>query len=486
MFLFSVFVPRLKLGKKSSTNSLKGSPKASPRKHSSLRNSPRDQEPIVVPNRLDEIRKKIDYIPEGGFQVTVRDFGRGHGGYVYLKGKKIFPNNSNIGISEEKLNSVFEEIFEGNSIRNYIKQSANQYGFLTLSQRCTGAVITSRYPTWLLNCKASRHDFIINPDNSLTYIERFYVDSYNDCDNNAKISPRGKDSLDNVNTEDSGIDTSEKNRPLGIFVTRSVIKPDEAGLVKHVVEKDVCYVLDDRLINPDEEHQKLFDDKNVEIFVDRKDISFQNVEDELNNEILSEIYACELHKLKNACGELEEVSTPRARVGEVNPPAPNTLQMVGLHTVETVKKILDKEKVSIDEMGLVTEYVKSNTRVIEDPADFDKCKRLLNATVKVAHIDKPWGLTLGFAGLLVFSLAAAITAAALIPASGGLTGPLAFFGLMIAVKSTACLIASTSVTIAALLTTLGMGMLTFKSRTIVTGPLGESGRELIASRPTIN
>lgn len=450
---FAARVPRLPLQK----DSRRDLSQESPRRSSPRRPSPHS-EPI---DRKKEMTQNIGVIPEDGITRTVEDLRRGHGECIYFKGKKVFLNDSNYQISDENLQQVFGNFFGDGHIGRHIVQTANQFGFLNVSERYTKAVLNFRNSNWIADIKGNRYDFIFDPDGNIIFIERFYIKTYVDTINAVKVSPRGIENLiGRIPDEES--DLSEDNRPLGIFVTKSLIKVDEEGHIQHTIKDDVCYVLDDRLINPAAEITNLFDTNNVGKIKLRKTNSFKSVVDELNNNIAKEIQQIEL---QIACNELDEVTTPKA----------NDLQLAGQQTLINVKQVLAKEKVSTDEMDLVTEFVKSITRVIEDHTDADKRKKLLNDSMNVAHIDKPRWRTCALAGLLVFSLASAVASSALIPASGGLTGPLAILSLVIAAKSAACLIGSITLTCAALLTSISMSFMTFKLATAM-GPLEISGR----------
>ncbi|MBX3708364.1 MAG: hypothetical protein KIT56_10315 [Gammaproteobacteria bacterium] len=222
-----------------------------------------------VPGRVSAIRKSLSKEINTRFygtQHTEIDWSRERK-YIYFGGKKALSDDTKP--NTETILNTDPEILE------YIQNYAHQHGFLYTSMIQTTATLFSKGIN--PNVSKKRFDFIRNHDGSITFIERFYINKYNEQ------LPSG--------LAKAPITSSKPDRPIAIGVTASTIRVED-GKIEHEF-------LSDKILLVDPLGEKLFN-HNDGILEEKYHCTPEEIETELNNDIT-------LHMLHNEIQSLSEL-----------------------------------------------------------------------------------------------------------------------------------------------------------------------------------
>jgi hypothetical protein len=230
------------------------------------------------------------------FGITVRDWARGFP-YIYFNGKNIFSENEardlrNPDIPEESKKEIIERVIASNlenrvdeRIIDHIKNFAHQGGFLNISQSATGTSLFMNFSIGSINHPVEhtrKHDFIINTNGSITYIERCNIGS-----------------LARVASSDVPLIPSEQaDKHHAIIVARSKIYIDKFGELRHKLLSDEI-IQTNKIIQENGEVTAVFNHDDAELVTERYHDSIESINEELDN-------STSLQILHNQRKQLEE------------------------------------------------------------------------------------------------------------------------------------------------------------------------------------
>lgn len=187
------------------------------------------------------------------FSTTQFDWTRSRGACIYFNDSQVFQNEEITKAEVENFFKTLETVLHSDLL-NYIKNYGGQAGFLNVTEEFTKSEILNNKNINLIN-NGERYDFIINNSKSITFMERFYIENYQDATTFKKAQ--------------------DGNDPIACCVTVSKIELSQ-NTIHHKIIDNTIYVLNEKL------GAVLFNDIS---FKESYEKSFAEIEKILNAEV---------------------------------------------------------------------------------------------------------------------------------------------------------------------------------------------------------